>query len=76
MSKREDSKRRIWVNKCSSFEEAEKSDLEYYMNMSHGEKLDTLQMLRESYYAFSSNEKGKNENRKRLRRSFKVIQQT
>ena len=66
--------KQIWLRKCNSFEEAEKADLEYYMQMQPAEKLDTLQMLRESYYAFNL-KKGNNENRKRLRRSLKIIQQ-
>ena len=65
--------RQIWFRKCSSFEEADKADLDYYMQMPPEEKLNTLQLLRESYPL--TNRDNKNENRKGLRRSVKIVQQ-
>jgi len=63
--------KKIWVNKAASFEEAEKFDEKYYREMSETARLETVQLLREEHYKFSG---GKNESRKGLRRSVKVIQ--
>ncbi|MFC2149119.1 hypothetical protein ACFLQ8_00285 [Candidatus Auribacterota bacterium] len=65
--------KKIWINKEKSFRNAEKFDREYYLNMRPEERLETMQILREINIKM---EKGpKRENRKRLRRSVKIIQQ-
>ncbi len=65
-------KKKIWVNKTKSFKEAEEFDRKYYMAMSKKERLDTMQLLRETYYTI----KGiKNAGGKRLRRVARIIQQ-
>ena len=63
--------KKIWVKKNVSFEETEAFDKDYYFSMSRSERLDVTQFLRETYHKFV---KGKNENRKGLRGSVKVIQ--
>ncbi len=66
-------KKKIWVKKMTSFEEAEQFDLKYYRSQSARERLETVQMLREMYFKLK---KGlKNEGRKGLRRSVKILQQ-
>jgi len=62
--------KKIWINKANSFKSAEKFDEYYYLNMSEAERLETMQYLREIFYKIK-----KNENRKRLRRTVKIIQQ-
>jgi len=52
-----------------SFQEAEELDIEYWKKATPEEKLDTLQVLREIYYTF------KNENRKRLQRVYRIVEQ-
>ncbi len=52
-----------------NFQEAEELDIQYWKKATPEEKLDTLQALRDIYYAF------KNESRKRLRRVHRVIEQ-
>ncbi|MDO8525199.1 MAG: hypothetical protein Q7S07_01765 [Candidatus Omnitrophota bacterium] len=63
--------KKIWVRNNISFKEAGEFDRDYYFSMSRSERLDVTQFLRETYHKFS---KGKNENRKGLRGSIKVIQ--
>jgi len=62
--------KKIWINKANSFKSAERFDQDYYLNMSENERLETMQYLREIFYKIK-----KNENRKRLRRTIKIIQQ-
>ena len=64
---------RIWVNRAKSFKDAEKFDEDYYLNMTGSERLEIIQYLRETYFKIKRGKK--NENRKGLRRSVKVIQQ-
>jgi len=65
--------KRIWVNKAKSFEAAKKFDRDYYLKMNALERLETVQLLREWYFKIK---KGlKNEDRERLRRVVKIIQQ-
>jgi hypothetical protein len=64
--------KRIWINKASSFKEAEKFDVDYYLGMSEAERLETLQLLREAYKIRKGH---KGESRKGLRRLIKIIQQ-
>lgn len=63
-------KDKVWVNKARSFQEAEKFNDEYYLNMTPEERLSIIQLCREEYHA-----KIKHENRKRFRRVFKIVQQ-
>ena len=65
--------KKIWVNKCGSFEAAQKFDAVYYQGLSSAERIETVQMLREAH--FNSIGLLKGENGKRLRRFFKVIKQ-
>jgi hypothetical protein len=64
---------RIWVNKAGSFEEADHFDAGYYRSLSVEERVETVQILREAY--FKSRGLEFRENRKRLRRVFKVVKQ-
>jgi len=64
---------KMWVNKAGSFEEAEAFDTEYYKNMSAIDRIETIQILREQH--FKLNGLNFNENRKRLRRVYRVIKQ-
>ncbi len=57
------------VHIAKSFEEAEQWDIEQYSAMSHEERLDILQALREQYYIF------KNESRKGFQRVYRIIKQ-
>lgn len=68
--------KKIWVNKTYSFEDAERFDENYYLNMTSTERLDIMQFLRESYFKIIKFEKDlKNESRERLRRVVKIIKQ-
>ncbi|GAB4410008.1 MAG: hypothetical protein OHK0032_05710 [Thermodesulfovibrionales bacterium] len=60
----------IWVKKSVSFKEAEEFDIEYYLSMTPGERIETMQFLREVYYKL----KGYGKGRKGLRRVIKVVQ--
>ena len=63
---------KIWVKKTSSFSEAQDQDMQYYLNMSAQERLETVQFLREQYFKFNGiipYESGK-----RLRRIVRVVQ--
>ena len=63
--------KKIWIHKSDSFEEAEKFDRDYYLNIDAKKRLETIQRLRETYF---NNKKGiKGENRKRLRRVIKIV---
>ena len=64
---------KIWVNKATSFADAEKFDEDYYFNLTSLERLETVQFLRESYYKIKKDLN--NESRKGLRRVVKVIKQ-
>ena len=67
-------KKIIWIHKSPSFSAAEEFEKSYYAKMSAKERLETVQLLREEY--FNLNKELKNESRKGLRRSIKIIQQT
>lgn len=62
---------KAWVNKSNSFKEADSFDKKYYSNMSGVKRLEIVYLLRETYFKI----KGQtgHEDRKRLRRSFKII---
>lgn len=66
--------KKIWINKSDSPEAAQEFDIEYYLSMSSEERLETVQFLREEYYKVKKG--SKHEDRKRLRRDIKVIQQS
>ena len=63
---------KIWVNKASSFQEAEEFDLDYYLKMGPRKRLALVQELRERSFKIGR----KHENRKRLRRVLRIIKQT
>jgi hypothetical protein len=65
--------KKIWVQKSDSFQKAAKFNIEYYVTMSPSERLETMQFLREM---ISKLNKGRScgKNRKRLRRTIKIIQ--
>jgi len=65
--------KKIWIKKASSFSEAQDQDLEYYLNMSAQERIETVQFLREQYFKF--NGISPHEGGKGLRRTIRVIQQ-
>lgn len=56
-------KRKIWVNKAASFEEAEDFDVSYYRAMSHDKRLDTLQLLREMQKKLTKNSSREKKNK-------------
>jgi len=62
----------IWVRKAKSFSEAQEQDLDYYLNMSAQERLETVQFLREQYPKFARVKL--NESGKRLRRTVRIVQ--
>jgi hypothetical protein len=66
--------KRIWIKKHRSFEEAQASDLAYYLSLSRSERLETVQFLREEYRKMKKGDQY--ESGKRLRRVFKIIKQT
>ena len=66
-------KKTIWVNKANSFEEAQEFDAAYYRRLSAKERVEAIQHLREAH--FKSTGMQINENGKRLRRVFRIIEQ-
>lgn len=66
-------RKKIWVNKTTSFKEAEEFDIKYYLAMPRSEKIETIQFLRESVGKIKK--EVKNAHRKGLLRTVKVIQQ-
>ena len=64
--------KKIWVRKAKSFSEAQEQDLDYYLNMSTQERLETVQFLREQYPKFARVKL--NESGKRLRRTVRIVQ--
>ena len=64
--------KKIWLRKAKSFSEAQEQDLDYYLNMSAQERLETGQFLREQYPKFAR--VNFNESRKRLRRTVRIVQ--
>jgi len=67
-------KKRIWINKANSFDEAQKFETAYYLSLSSAERVETVQILREAH--FKSNGLFRRENGKRLRRVLRIIKQT
>jgi hypothetical protein len=66
-------KQKIWVKKSRTFSEAQDQDLQYYMNMTPQERIETVQLLREQYFKFNGNVP--DESGKGLRRTVRVVQQ-
>ena len=64
--------KKVWVNKTDSFSKAEEFDGYYYLRMTATKRLETVQLLRESF--FKIKKRVKDENREGLRRVIKVIQ--
>ncbi|MBI4689912.1 MAG: hypothetical protein HY754_06560 [Nitrospirae bacterium] len=63
---------KIWVKKSSSFKAAGRFDIEYYLNMSPTERLETMQLLREMAFKLKAGLRhGKD--RKGLRRVIKRV---
>ena len=67
-------KSKVWCRLCTSFEEADTADLEYYFSMDPSERMSILQELRESYSKFIVGS-GNDESRKGLRGHIEVFQQ-
>ena len=65
--------KKIWINKAGSFNEAQNFDTAYYLSLSASERLETVQILREEY--FKSKGLKFRDDRKRLRRVFRIIKQ-
>lgn len=65
--------KKIWINKARSFNEAQNFDTDYYLSLSASERLETVQILREEY--FKSKGLKFRDDRKRLRRIFRIIKQ-
>jgi hypothetical protein len=66
-------KKTIWVNKANSFEDAQQFEAAYYLITSGTERIETVKILREAH--FKSTGLYSRENRKKLRRVFRVIKQ-
>jgi len=65
--------KKIWFNRAKSFEEAQDFDNEYYLRLSSAERVENVQYLREEY--IKSLGLKLREDRKRLRRVFRIIKQ-
>jgi hypothetical protein len=63
------------INKIKAGEELE-HDLEYWLTKTDEEKISSVQILREQYIVFFNKQKVYNESRKRLRRVYRVTEQT
>jgi hypothetical protein len=64
--------KKAWIHKANSFKEAESFDEKYYFSIGSSKRLDMMQFLREQYAKIKG--QLRNESRKRLRRSVKIIQ--
>ncbi|MDP3789113.1 MAG: hypothetical protein Q8R48_01780 [Candidatus Omnitrophota bacterium] len=64
--------KKIWINKASSFREAEKFDKEYYLAMGASKRLEEMQRLREIYYKIKK--RHGYEGGKRFRRIIRIVQ--
>ena len=63
-----------WIKKFTSFKQADKADMEYYLKMNPGERLASMQFLIETYRKLKGEKQ--DEINGRLRRVIRVIQQT
>ena len=66
-------RRKIWVHKARSFEDAAKFEEIYYQTLSRTERVATMQWLRDSFERFKKGRQGA-KNRKRLRRIVTIVQ--
>ena len=65
--------KRIWVNVTGSLEDANKFEAEYYKGLSREERVEAVQLLRETHFKFAGLKLG--EDGKGLRRVLSVIKQ-
>ena len=63
------------ITKIKAGEEVEK-DLKYWLTKTDEEKISAVQLLREQYFVFFNKQKEYDESRKRLRRVYRVTEQT
>ena len=64
--------KKIWMHKADSFEKAKDFEVKYYSTLSSSERIDIVQFLREQYFKLKG--RLKDESRKRLRSSLKIVQ--
>ena len=64
--------KKIWIHKADSFKKAKDFEARYYSDMTSSERIDVVQFLRERYFKVKG--RLKDESRKGLRRSIKIIQ--
>ena len=64
--------KKIWINRASSFRDAEKFEKENYLAMGASKRIEEMQLLREMYYKIKK--RRGYEGRKRLRRVIRIIQ--
>ena len=64
--------KKIWIHKADSFKKAKDFEAKYYSDLSGSERINTVQFLREQYFKLRG--RLKDESRKGLRRSLKIIQ--
>jgi hypothetical protein len=67
-------KQKIWINKTTSFSEAQDFDDSYYLSLTPTERLETVQFLRGEYRKLKKSESY--EGGKRLQKVLKLIKQT
>ena len=63
--------KRIWIKKLNSFKTAKRFDVNYYLSMSPTERLETMQILRETVLKFKQGLKY--EKNRKLQRVIKII---
>ena len=63
---------KIWINRASSFKEAESFDYHYYMKMPRAKRLEIMQFLRKTYKKIGGDRFDVSS--ERLRRVIKIIQ--
>ena len=63
--------KKIWAHKANSFKKAKDFEVKYYSDLSGSERIDIVQFLREQY--FKLKRRLKDESRKGLRRSIKIV---
>ena len=66
--------RKIWVRKARSFREAERFDREYYQAMSPGERVETVQFIREQLVKIRGSSRRHAGHRTGLRRVLTIVQ--
>jgi len=64
--------KKIWVHKAKSFKKAKDFEAKYYSGLSSSERINVVQFLREQYFKLKG--RLKDESRKGLRRSVKIVQ--